>query len=109
MDNKEMRKEFEIWAKENYLKMGVDKEEVPHMFELYKDGTYNFYGVDTAYAAYVSYLEGYKEGNKFKEEVFDEKPINNEDELESLYWEFDSQRGKKTTDERLLFKGKLRY
>lgn len=109
MDNKEMRKEFEIWAKENYLKMGVDKEEVPHMFELYKDGTYNFYGVDTAYAAYVSYLEGYKEGNKFKEEVFDEKPINNEDELESLYWEFDSQRSKKTTDERLLFKGKLRY
>jgi hypothetical protein len=29
--------------------------------------------------------------------------------LESLYWEFDSQRAKKTTDERLLFKGKLRY
>ena len=77
MYNKEMRKEFEIWAKENYLKMGVDKEDVPHMFELYKDGTYNFYGVDTAYAAYVSYLEGYKTGNKLKEESLAEmtKPI----------------------------------
>lgn len=77
MYNKEMRKEFEIWAKENYLKIGVDKEDVPHMFELYKDGTYNFYGVDIAYAAYVSYLEGYKTGNKLKEESLAEmtKPI----------------------------------
>ena len=35
--------------------------------------------------------------------------VDDENELENLYWEFDSQRSKKTTDERLLFKGKLRY
>lgn len=32
MDNKEMRKEFEIWARENYLKMGVDKEDYINVF-----------------------------------------------------------------------------
>ena len=35
--------------------------------------------------------------------------VDDENELENLYWEFYSQRSKKTTDERLLFKGKLRY
>ena len=35
--------------------------------------------------------------------------VDDENELENLYWEFDSQRSKKTTDERLLFKGKFRY
>ena len=35
--------------------------------------------------------------------------VDDENELENLYWEFDSQRSKKITDERLLFKGKLRY
>lgn len=98
MDNKEMRKEFEIWAKENYDLMNIPASKVERMFELFED-RYNFIDVGVGYQVF----------KKLKEESSAEKPINNEDELESLYWEFDDQRSKKTTDERLLFKGKLRY
>lgn len=97
MDNKEMRKEFEIWAKENHALLCPRVDNVEEMFELY-NGDYKLMVVGA----------GYRVFKKLKEEA-SEKSINNEDELESLYWEFDNQRSKKTTDERLLFKGKLRY